>query len=159
MRELGVRFVISVAILIVILSFAAYEIVNTPGSVALANPPTRFTVNGHSFNLTYIATDQHSREVGLMDRKITNATTMLFVFSSPGTYTFWMSGVNSSLDIIWLSTKGDIGRVVYFVRNASVCSVSCPDYTPSTPANWVLEARGGFSDSNGITLGSEIQFS
>jgi uncharacterized membrane protein (UPF0127 family) len=151
-------FIIGVALALV--STVVYEASQAPGDVNLPNPPSRFTVNGHSFNLTYVATDEHSREVGLMNREITNATTMLFVFPSPGYYPFWMSGVNSSLDILWLNMSGETGHVVYIASNAPPCkpSFACPNYTPSEPAIWVLEVQGGFSDAHGITIGSLIEF-
>jgi len=145
---------------IVLISFVAYEILNAPGDVTLPNPPSHFTVNGHTFTLTYIATDEHSREVGLMNKAITNTTTMLFVFPSPGYYAFWMSGVNSSLDIIWLSMNGDRGSAVYIANDVPACnaSVLSPNYMPTASASWVLEVQGGFCNKYGVTAGSEIQF-
>jgi uncharacterized membrane protein (UPF0127 family) len=160
MKTPGRRAILSAVLVLAILSYGAYLVVSTPGTVKLANPPSRFTVNGRTFGITYIAADQASRQAGLMNRKITNATTMLFVFPSPGTYSFWMSGVNSTLDIIWLNVTGDSGTVVYVVRNAPGCnsSVACPVFQPSSPANWVIEAKGGFSEANGVNIGTYIRF-
>ena len=151
----------SVAIFVSILALVSYSLLSTPGNVHLANVPTRFTVNGHAFAITYVAADEGSRERGLMNIKVTNTTTMLFVFPSPGEYSFWMSGVNSSLDIIWLSVTGEVGRVVYIAQNVPACNSSllCPDYQPTSSANYVLETKGGFANANAITVGSEIEFS
>jgi uncharacterized membrane protein (UPF0127 family) len=157
----GIRLVIIIGVFALLLFLVAYEALSTPGDVNLQNPPTRFTANGSTFSITYIATDQHSREVGLMNRKITNTTSMLFVFPSFGVYSFWMSGVNSSLDIVWLNMSGETGRVVYIAPSIPACnpSVVCPTYTPSQSASWVLEVQGGFCEAHGITIGSEIGFS
>jgi len=160
MRTPGPRAVLSVALVVAILSYAAYLAVSTPGTVRLVSPPSRFTVNGRTFSITYIAADQGSRQAGLMNKKITNSTTMLFVFPSPGTYSFWMSHVNSTLDIIWLNVTGDAGTVVYVVRDAPGCnsSVVCPIYQPPSPANWVIEAKGGFSVAYGVDVGTSFEF-
>jgi len=160
MNAPGLRAILSVALALTILSYAAYLVESTPGTASLANPPSHFTVNGRTFGITYIATDQGSRQTGLMNRKISNTTTMLFVFPSPGTYSFWMSGVNSTLDIIWLNVTGNAGTVVYVVQNAQECSspVACPIYQPTSSANWVIEAKGGFSEANGVSVGTTIQF-
>ena len=95
-----------------------------------------------------------------MNTKVTNTTFMLFVFPAPGYYKFWMYETNTSLDIIWVNADGNLGRVVYVVTSAEPCykQESCPIYTPSAAANYVLEARSGFVQTNGIEVGTEIQF-
>ena len=156
----SLRAVLCVAVALAILSYAAYSLATAPGTASLPNPPSDFTVNGRTYGITYIAVDQGSREAGLMNRRIANTTTMLFVFPSFGTYSFWMSGVNSSLDMIWLNATGEAGTVVYVVRSAPGCSssISCPVYQSPSPANWVIEAKGGFSEANGIGIGTTIRF-
>jgi uncharacterized membrane protein (UPF0127 family) len=150
-----------IIIAVAILSIAAYSAIVISGTVTLGNVPSHFTVNSRTFAITGIASDEHSREVGLMHQDITNSTAELFVFPSPGTYAFWMSGVNSSLDVIWLSMDGEVGHVVYIARNVPPCPSSplCPDYSPPSPASWVLEVQGGFSSLNGINVGSQFTFS
>jgi len=161
MRAPGLRVAVSVVAALLVLSYLAYTVASTPGVAMLANPPSSFTVNGRASGITYIATDQNSREAGLMNRRITDATTMLFVFPSPGRYSFWMSRVNSTLDIIWLNVTGNVGTVVYVVRSAPACSSPflCPVYQPTAPANWVIETKGGFAEANGIEAGTVVRFS
>jgi uncharacterized membrane protein (UPF0127 family) len=161
MRAPSLRLSASAVVALAVLSYLAYTVATTPGTVTLPNPPSSFTVDGRAFGITYIASDQNSRETGLMGRRITDTTTMLFVFPSPGTYSFWMSNVNSTLDIIWLNVTGHVGTVVYVVRNAPTCGPSflCPSYRPTAPANWVIEAKGGFAEANGITIGTTVRFS
>jgi uncharacterized protein len=161
LRAPGLRAVASAAVAIALLSYAVYAVVSTPGAVVLESPPSRFTVDGRAFGITYTASDQNAREAGLMNRKITETTTMLFLFPSPGVYSFWMSGVNSTLDIIWLNVTGDVGTVVYVVHSAPGCSslFLCPVYQPAAAANWVIEAKGGFATANGISVGTVVRFS
>ncbi len=156
----GPKAVLTIVLVCAILAYTAYTLVNTPGTVSMPNPPTRFTVNGHTFVITYLAANQSARDSGLMNKKITNETTMLFVFPAPGIYSFWMGNVNSSLDMIWLNVTGDVGRVVYLKTDVPVCSATfCPVYQPPVAANYVLEAKGGFAESNGIGSNTAIQFS
>jgi uncharacterized membrane protein (UPF0127 family) len=71
-----------------------------------------------------------------------------------------MFDTNTSLDMIWVNSTGNAGRVAYLVTSAPPCYVvsSCAKYTPSSPANYVLEAKAGFAESNGIGVGTAIQF-
>ena len=150
---------IAVVMIAALVVFAAYVITSTPGSVT-SPVPSRFTVNGKTFAITDTAINNAQREEGLMNRKVTNATVMLFAFPSPGHFTFWMYGTNTSLDIIWVSVDGSLGRVVYVASSAPPCyvSASCTTYTPSAPANYVLEAKAGFAEANNIEVGASIEF-
>jgi len=119
------------------------------------------TIGGRTFGVTYLATNQTEWTRGLMDRRILPNTIELFVFPRPGDYSFWMYGVNSSLDIIWISSSGDSGSVVYVVHDAQPCGFElfCTNYDPGTSANMVLEAQGGFASSNDIVAGTMVSLS
>jgi len=146
---------IAIALLTALLS---YNII--PGSVTTALPSS-FTVNGKTFPITYTASTEPQREHGLMNTKITNTTIMLFAWPSAGTYSFWMYQTNSSLDIIWIDANATSGTIVYEALQAPPCynSASCAVYTPTSAANYALEARGGFAQSNGLEVGSILTFS
>ncbi len=161
MRFPGPRVILSIAVLVAVLSYAAYALGSAPDGVNLPNPPSSFSTNGHTFGITYLATNQSRWEAGLMNRKITNSTTMLFVFPDFGIRVFWMSHVNSSLDIIWLNVTGGSGRVVSLASDVLPCTSAlvCPDYQPSAAANWVLETKGGFAKTYDIEIGTVIEFS
>ena len=119
-------------------------------------------MDGRTFDFTYIATTQQERQAGLMNKKVTNTTTMLFAFPYSSTWTFWMYDTNTSLDMIWVNATGDSGRVVYITAGAPPCYNSfgygCATYTPSAPANYVIEAKSGFAAAYGITTGTAVQF-
>jgi uncharacterized membrane protein (UPF0127 family) len=50
---------------------------------------------------------------------------------------------------------------VYLAASVPGCSlpIGCPNYTPTSAANYVIEAQGGFSTVNGISVGTQIRFS
>jgi len=141
-----------------IVVYTVHSFISVPGTVT-ASVPTSFTVNGRSYTFTYIATTQAEREQGLMNRRITNATTMLFAFPSPVAQPFWMLDTNTSLDIIWVNADGNAGTVVYLVTGAQPCydSSACTIYSPSSSANYVIEAKAGFAAANGIRAGTSIE--
>ena len=155
------RLSIVAALTIPLVLVAAYGILTQTTTVGSANVHySGFAVNGRTFPLTYLATNQSEREKGLMNTKITSATTELFVFPTADYYPFWMFDVNSSLDIIWINATGNTGRVVYLVQNVPGCTVSflCANYQPTAKANFVLEAEGGFAEANSISTGTVITF-
>jgi len=154
------RYLIIIGLTALILVIAVYAVlVDTSGSVASPVPST-FTVNGRTYAFTYTATDNAQRAAGLMNRRVTNTTTMLFAFPSMGVYQFWMYDTNTSLDMIWINATGNTGRVVFVYAGAPPCNsqISCPTYGPSLPANYVIEARAGFAEANGMAVGTQIQF-
>lgn len=148
--------VAAVALAAVLVGYTLYSMSIVPGNVA--STPTSFSVNGRTYEFTYIATTQAEREAGLMNKTITNTTTMLFAFPSFGEWSFWMYNTYSSLDMIWVN--GTSGRVVYLVTSAQPCfdRSACAVYTPSASADYVIEAKAGFAAANGIAVGTTISF-
>lgn len=151
--------IVLVAAIAAIALYTVYVSGMSPGTVT-TNVPVSFSVNGKTFHFTYIATTESERTSGLMNRKITNQTTMLFAFPSSGEWSFWMYDTNTSLDMIWVNATGNTGRVVYLVTDAQPClnGAPCMIYTPSSPANYVIEAKAGFAKANGISLGTTVGF-
>lgn len=148
--------VVVVAVSALLVGYTLYALSVVPGTVT-SPVPASFAVNGKSYTFTYIATTQAERQTGLMNRKVTNTTTMLFAFPSYGAWQFWMYDTNTSLDMIWVD--GNSGQVVYVVTSAPPCYDSnCAVYTPGAPANYVIEAKAGFAAANGIVVGTTISF-
>lgn len=159
-----VRLLIMAVVLIPLLVISANVLLNdsTPITGSGVSHFTGFSVNGKSFQFTYVATNQSMLDKGLMGTKVTDSTTMLFIFSNPGYYSFWMFGVNSSLDVIWVdaSAGSNVGKVVYLALDAPPCHVSvvCTQYQPTSRADFVIEAKGGFAATNGINMGTTVVF-
>ncbi len=154
----------AVAVVTLLVLYTIYESAGVPGPYT-SPVPSQFTVNGKTYTFTYTATNQDERMAGLMNKKVTNATTMLFAFPSLGIWLFWMKDTNTSLDMIWVNANGTSGVVVYVQADAPPClnvswPNSCPEYGSQTAeANFVIEANAGFSSSNGVVAGTQIQFS
>ena len=155
------RYFILIAMTGLVLIAAAYAFVALNDTGTVTSPvPSSFTVNGKTYAFTYTATNNDQRSAGLMNRKIENTTTMLFDFPSPGTYRFWMYDTNTSLDMIWINASGSSGTVVYVYSDAQPCysQITCPTFGPSSPANYVIEAKAGFAEANGIQVGTQVRF-
>jgi uncharacterized membrane protein (UPF0127 family) len=152
--------VAAVAAIVVFAAYETYFVSIPPGSVT-SQVPSRFTVNGKTFVFNFTATTQAERQAGLMNKDVTGSTTMLFAFPSFGKWSFWMYDTNTSLDMIWLNATGSSARVVYLITGAPPCYSSsvCVDYTPSSSANYVIEARAGFAAANGIVVGTYVELS
>jgi uncharacterized protein len=155
-------FVVAVVVVVVLVGvYAAYVATSGPGPVT-GPVPSSFTVDGRTHSFTYTATNQAQWQQGLMNKPVTNTTTMLFAFPYFDRWQFWMFDTPSSLDMIWVNATGNSGRVVYLVASAPPCltinSNTCARYTPTAAANYVIEAKAGFAAANNITKGSTIQF-
>ena len=152
----------AVAAAAVIIVFAVYQIYALQAQQATfeGTVPSSFTVDGRTYKFSYTATTKAQWEAGLMNRAITNATTMLFAFPTSSLWTFWMYDTNASLDIIWLDASGGSAKVVYLVTSAPPCfdQTICARYAPSSSANFAIEAKAGFAAANGITVGTEVEF-
>lgn len=106
-----------------------------------------------------IADTPQKRALGLMYREsLKKDYGMLFVFSEPQAWTFWMKNTKIPLDLIWMDGKK---RVVYIERNVPICTrtdESCPQYRPNDDAMFVLEIAGGTADNYKIEKGAKLQF-
>ena len=158
MRNQNNKIIIAAAILIAILLVISYYIQNQP-----AKTPSAFELNNKTYQITAVASTISQQEKGLMNTNVTNTTFMLFSFGQSGIYPFWMKDTYSQLDIIWINynaTTG-IGNVVYSV-NATPCVTydkdqnDCNIFTPPALANYVLETKDGFVQSNKIVPGTQI---
>lgn len=98
-----------------------------------------------------IADTSEERSRGLSGiTSLTDSEGMLFIFEEEGIYSFWMKDMVMPIDILWISSDN---RVVSIEKSASPDSFPAA-FTPTTPAQYVLEVRAGFSDAHGIDVGS-----
>jgi len=147
----AVAVVAAVALLVI---YTVYTATGEPGCVTSA--PASFDINGKTYNFTYVARCEPQREAGLMDKRVTNETTMLFAFPYSSPWPFWMQDTNTSLDMIWINATGNTGRVVYLALGTQPYSTSA--ITPTASANYVIEAKAGFASENGIRMGTTVLF-
>lgn len=107
-----------------------------------------------------IADTPEKREKGLSGKTdLSGDRGMLFIFESADKNRgFWMKGMLIPLDLIWI--KG--GLVVKIDENveppkAGTPDASLPIYMPGQAVDQVLEVRGGYSNANGISVGSKVE--
>ncbi|MFH0970885.1 MAG: DUF192 domain-containing protein [Candidatus Diapherotrites archaeon] len=98
-----------------------------------------------------IASTPDEKERGLMFRySLDENAGMLFVFDSLDVYSFWMKNTLIPLDGIWLD---DQYRVVDILHMLPCAEDSCPFYTPSDKARYVLEVNAGWAEKNNVKIG------
>lgn len=103
-----------------------------------------------------LAITPSEKSLGLMHRESMNEDAgMLFIYKSEGRFSFWMMNTYIPLDMIWID-KDHV--VVDITKEAQPCGVSCPGYSPSEPAMYVLEINGGISDKIGLDVGDKLDF-
>ncbi len=109
-------------------------------------------------NIEVAVSDEDKRK-GLGGRQsLATDSGMLFVFSKPDRYKFWMKGLSFPLDFIWIS--GD--KIVDIFLDAKVPEAGLADnaltiYTSNQPVDKVLEVNAGFVERNKIQIGDLIQ--
>ncbi len=74
---------------------------------------------------------------------------MLFVFPEEGMYAFWMKDMLFSIDILWISARGE---VVHIEKGVSPDTYPT-SFTSNVPAQYVLEVPAGFATTHGIKIG------
>jgi hypothetical protein len=80
---------------------------------------------------------------------------MLFIFNDAEQYSFWMKDMSFPIDIVWFDSQY---RVVYVKKNAE--PTSYPEvFTPTAPAQYVLEVPAGFFSSHNLKVGDELKIS
>lgn len=102
-----------------------------------------------------IATSTPAVQKGLSGRPSLNPEVgMLFVFSRPDNYRFWMPDMHFPIDIIWI----DSNKVVDMDENVSpeFDPLHPRFYMPSKPVQYVLELNAGFVQTRRIKKGDRV---
>ncbi len=101
--------------------------------------PDKLIINNNLFNLELADTSEKQAQ-GLSGRAaLATSTGMLFIFSQPGRWGFWMKEMRFPLDIIWFDANF---KPVYVLENLSPSTYPRTFY-PSQAAKYVLEIKAG----------------
>lgn len=98
-------------------------------------------VHGQTLKVEVERSDR-AKAKGLSGRRLlVNGRGMLFLFSTPGSYEFWMKDMRFSIDIVWIFQ----GKIVDISRNVIPSKVgeSPARVQPRAPADTVLEVSAG----------------
>ena len=79
---------------------------------------------------------------------------MIFFFDPPSKESFWMKGMNFSLDMIWIRNN----TVIDITKNAPPLKDSLRPlyYSPKEPADMVLEVNAGQVDEFRVKIGDKV---
>ncbi len=129
------------------------KIANTNSFYGLAN----VKVNGFHLLVDVPSTDdQFQKGLGIKDQLKENQG-MLFIFTQPAKYAFWMHGMKFPIDIIWIDSKNS---VVHVEHNLPPCTIDlvCPTYSPDRDSLYVLETTANFSERHNVTVGTHVNY-
>ena len=104
-----------------------------------------------------IASDPHSREIGLMYRdSLAENKGMIFIFDKSDEVGFWMKNVRIPLDMLFVSHS----KIVKVEKDVPICKNDpCSVYTSDAAVDSVIELKDGFCDKYNIKAGQTIEFS
>lgn len=116
---------------------------------------TQVTVNGNKFNVE-LAKTETEKQIGLSKtNRLSDNEGMLFVFTRPDYYSFWMKEMKFPIDIIYINGN----RVVSVVKNAlppSETNGNLSVYQPKDKSDKVLEVNAGLAEKYNIKEGSIV---
>jgi uncharacterized membrane protein (UPF0127 family) len=112
--------------------------------------------NGTRIRAELADTDE-KRARGLMFREqLASDRGMLFVFSEPGQWVFWMKDTKIPLDILWIDSNK---KIVDFVENIPGClGDPCLQYQPAFEASYALEVPAGSIKRLKLAKGMKLSF-
>lgn len=112
------------------------------------------TLHGKQFS-TEFATDDASRELGLMNRTALAADhSMLFIFVDDEPRAFWMKNTLIPLDILYFDKER---KLTSMQLNAQPCKADpCAIYPSNGNARYVLELPAGTAGKLGLKLGEPL---
>ncbi|MEK7540209.1 MAG: DUF192 domain-containing protein [Patescibacteria group bacterium] len=106
-----------------------------------------------------VADSPAEQRQGLMNREHMDPESgMLFVFSTPGIYVFWMKNTQVDLDFIWLSQGRVVDLRIQVPAGAGLPSDQIARIQPSVTVDAVLEVPAGFVDRHQIQMGDQLVY-
>ncbi len=132
------------AIAVLIASYVAFSLL----------PDRTLMINGERVNVL-IADSSEERARGLGGREsLSKDQGMLFVFSEPSQYCFWMKDMNFSIDMVWLDKDKKVTTIASNVTPESYPKSFCP----KGEAKYVLEVPAGHAAELHLKEGDQAQF-
>lgn len=101
-----------------------------------------------------VAADPTERSQGLMYRsEMDENKGMLFIFDQENMQSFWMKNTILPLDIIFISSKGEINTI-----HSNTVPYSEKSLPSKSKSQFVVEVNAGFCQRNGIKEGDLIEY-
>lgn len=109
---------------------------------------------GTHFFLVEVAQTSAEREKGLSGHHPLNSNQgMLFIYPTPGIYSFWMNEMRFAIDIVWISENK---RIINITRNVSPTTYP-QTFKPPSPVQFVLEIPAGSADEYQLQIGNQLK--
>jgi hypothetical protein len=122
-----------------------------------SSPTANVIIGNHTFKVSE-AVSQQEQEIGLSETgSISQDQGMIFLFKAPAYYSFWMKDMKFPIDIIYI--KED--TIVTIKSNAQPpknASGNLIIYTPTDPADKVLEIQAGLSQKYNFKNGDKVKY-
>jgi uncharacterized membrane protein (UPF0127 family) len=117
----------------------------------------RIILPDHSAIIVEVASDDPTREQGLMYRDhMAEDRGMIFLFAQAGEYPFWMKNTLIPLDMIWIDADH---RIVHIAHDVPPCKADpCPNYPPNAKSSSVLELAAGVAAKHHLKDGHVLRF-
>ncbi|MBN2094296.1 MAG: DUF192 domain-containing protein [Candidatus Zambryskibacteria bacterium] len=102
-----------------------------------------------------IADTDIKKIIGLSNREdLKKEEALLFVFETPGLYSFWMKDMNFPIDIAWI----DENKKIIHIESKVLPSTYPKIFVSNSPAKYVLETQAGFFEDSEIKIGDLAEF-
>jgi len=121
---------------------------------------TQVTINDYQL-IAAVADSRETKDEGLGGvNQMGDSDGMLFVFDPPNEPTFWMKGMIIAIDIIWIADN----KIVGIEKNVQPPPADTSDddlirYPAPQAIDYVLEVRGGLSDTQAFVVGNSVTIS
>lgn len=157
---------IPITVIVFILSVTLiFNIANNPSNESSFSTPNNQEENqSKSIKLSFenntqidvelaLTIEEQSR--GLMNRKkLDKHKGMLFIYQQEQPLSFWMKNTYIPLDIIFL----DKNKTILNIAENATPEQTSPTFNSTGNAMYVVEVNGGFTKTNNIKVGSQVNF-
>lgn len=111
-------------------------------------------INNHTFSLI-LAKDEKDKQIGLSKYdKIDKDKGMLFIFDKTDFYPFWMKDMKFPIDIIFINGN----KIVTIYAEVPTAKGNLVLYTPTEPADRVLEVKAQTSTKYNFRVGDTVEY-
>jgi uncharacterized membrane protein (UPF0127 family) len=105
-----------------------------------------------------VADTDNLRALGLSNRiSLCQNCGMIFTFTNPGIYPFWMKDTLIPLDMLWLDENFKITTIHTALPEPNHSTWELTLYQNDTPSKYVLELNQNFAKNNGLKIGDQLE--
>jgi hypothetical protein len=151
---------LAVFIAVVVIAFVIFEFAQAPQTedfldkgLSILPGDDAKVILGRQSLVVNVARTSEERAQGLSGiESLPDNEGLLFVFDSPGKYSFWMKDMNFPIDIVWI----DEGMKVVHIENNISPDTYPTNFISSRDASYVLEVNSGVVERAGVSVGDSV---